>query len=809
MPFEGMDWTNFWDDSIESSETYVCAPPTDELIAEVEAELGYQLPESYIWLMRQHNGGVPKAACFPLGTPTGRAEDHVAITGILGIDREKAASLCGELGSRFMIEQWGYPPIGVAICHCPSAERGLIFLDYRDLGPQGEPQVVHVDAENDHAVTFLAENFEGFIRGLVEEAALAEEDDQPIAFYSNKGPELYSGEDMEAVEEHIHSAFGPIQNVWHELFSPDIHVDLCLIPPAEDRPYYTLVTMGMGAHRMQVPEDLAEYQLERAELLLCLPGDWQVNDDDEQWYWPFRLLKQLARLPGEEEGWLGWGHTIDNGEPYAANTELCAALLIGPVVGSEGAETLRLSRGEEVNFYQVIPLYRGELDYKLANSAEALLDELEDICIVIHPDRPDFSKIEGFGQRETLMDSALWHLSSIEEKQLPVAEITAYNHLAIYLRWALAHDKMSAAFLKQYAELAARFQADQACTDLRTFIRDELKGILTFELFNEEGAAFARYYYGDGGAPYYPADIDDYALQYFGPARYHSDEFKQEAYLFIPFDEAYYQTMAQVIDRRFALWRERGNETVEGEPSELAQALMAYVDCSCRYFPPMTDDDPIMAAYGYASRLGVRDGYVPMLIAVDETLWESLLMNSDEAARGHDFDSRRVAAYRERMLALELDDAVMIDELLDDWRSEWEDDSIGEMTGGEALDRFGGYWDYGSERTLPLILAEIPVEEPWQVFAYLPFGGWNDCPDTPELMAMAKRWYEQYGAVPAVVTHDVLEFRLPRPVDREAAPALALEQYAWCSDIVEQGVGTIGALADTLARSTVWYFWWD
>lgn len=96
MPFEGMDWTNFWDDSPYALETFVCAPPTDELIAEVEAELGYQLPESYIWLMRQHNGGVPKAACFPTETPTSWAEDHVAITGILGIGREKAASLCGE-----------------------------------------------------------------------------------------------------------------------------------------------------------------------------------------------------------------------------------------------------------------------------------------------------------------------------------------------------------------------------------------------------------------------------------------------------------------------------------------------------------------------------------------------------------------------------------------------------------------------------------------------------------------------------------------------------------------------------------------
>ena len=38
---------------------------------------------------------------------------------------------------------------------------------------------------------------------------------------------------------------------------------------------------------------------------------------------------------------------------------------------------------------------------------------------------------------------------------------------------------------------------------------------------------------------------------------------------------------------------------------------------------------------------------------------------------------------------------------------------------------------------------------------------------------------------------------------------LALEQYAYCNDIVDQGVGTIGALADGLMKSHNWYFWWD
>ena len=48
--------------------------------------------------------------------------------------QEKSCSLCGELGSQFMIDEWEYPAIGVAICDCPSAGHDMIFLDYRDCG---------------------------------------------------------------------------------------------------------------------------------------------------------------------------------------------------------------------------------------------------------------------------------------------------------------------------------------------------------------------------------------------------------------------------------------------------------------------------------------------------------------------------------------------------------------------------------------------------------------------------------------------------------------------------------------------------
>ena len=41
-------------------------------------------------------------------------------------------------------------------------------------------------------------------------------------------------------------------------------------------------SMGMGAHWMKVPEELAEYKLERAELAVCLPPDWNLQSDDEK-----------------------------------------------------------------------------------------------------------------------------------------------------------------------------------------------------------------------------------------------------------------------------------------------------------------------------------------------------------------------------------------------------------------------------------------------------------------------------------------------------------------------------------------------
>ncbi len=174
--FSNFDLANFLDESEYATREYVSEPLTDTLIHSIETELGYKLPTSYIELMRHQNGGIPKKCAFPTQERTSWAPDHVAISGIFGIGREKAYSLCGGFGSQFMIEEWGYPDIGIYFGDCPSAGHDMICLDYRKNGKGGKPEVVHVDQENDYKITFLAENFETFIRGLVDDSEFDADD---------------------------------------------------------------------------------------------------------------------------------------------------------------------------------------------------------------------------------------------------------------------------------------------------------------------------------------------------------------------------------------------------------------------------------------------------------------------------------------------------------------------------------------------------------------------------------------------------------------------------------------------------------
>ena len=88
-----------------------------------------------------------------------------------------------------------------------------------------------------------------------------------------------------------------------------------------------------------------------------------------------------------------------------------------------------------------------------------------------------------------------------------------------------------------------------------------------------------------------------------------------------------------------------------------------------------------------------------MLVAVDDTLWECLLLNSEGDCDGADdvFDKEEVAKYRQTALTDSMLDGKAVLERKEEAQDDdldWSAEILGEMANGEGNDEFLGYWDY-------------------------------------------------------------------------------------------------------------------
>jgi hypothetical protein len=188
-------------------------------------------------------------------------------------------------------------------------------------------------------------------------------------------------EEAERWGEHLHEHLGGEATVYHELLSDTIHLDVLVYAATDERPYHVLITQGMSALPMTVPEGAEEHRF--AELMVVLPRDWVMDGDEadeERWYWPMRTLKLVARLPHLHDTWIGNGHTIPNGhpaEPYADGTQLCCVLTGLPTLFGEQFVKCEVADGKTVQLYALWPLYEDEMAFKLEHGSEALFEKLE------------------------------------------------------------------------------------------------------------------------------------------------------------------------------------------------------------------------------------------------------------------------------------------------------------------------------------------------------------------------------------------------------------------------------------------------
>ena len=186
-----------------------------------------------------------------------------------------------------------------------------------------------------------------------------------------KGPLQLSEETMKVMCGLVVRDYGQRPYVIHETDSQDIHIDILVVYPSPQRNYYTLITMGMSAYKMEIPLKYKGDGIDRCELMMNLPPDWNIQSGDEKDFWPIKYLRMIARMPMHNNAWFSIGHTMTNTnyEPFASNTKLC-----GFYFASAPLKSFWFNDVNKVNYYTLVPLYKEEIEYNNKYGALKLLD---------------------------------------------------------------------------------------------------------------------------------------------------------------------------------------------------------------------------------------------------------------------------------------------------------------------------------------------------------------------------------------------------------------------------------------------------
>ncbi len=139
---------------------------TAKMVKAAESKLGYQLPASYIELLKIQNGGYLNRRYFPTDLCQRWASNHVVFRQVDGIGGKNGID--SDTGSAYLIQEWSYPNVGIVI----SSEGDTAFmLDYSKCGKVGGPRVIWVDVETDEDkpyVAVLAPDFATFLSKQLE-----------------------------------------------------------------------------------------------------------------------------------------------------------------------------------------------------------------------------------------------------------------------------------------------------------------------------------------------------------------------------------------------------------------------------------------------------------------------------------------------------------------------------------------------------------------------------------------------------------------------------------------------------------------
>jgi hypothetical protein len=205
-----------------------------------------------------------------------------------------------------------------------------------------------------------------------------------------------------------------------------------------------------------------------------------------------------------------------------------------------------------------------------------------------------------------------------------------------------------------------------------------------------------------------------------------------------------------------------------------------------------------------------RTGLWPVLLGADSQVVDQLTWRVEMLARS----SPGIP---------ELEDAPGIADLFDRWMAVVADDGylddvprhLAKLEADAATirDRITERPDHAAVRALAgaeVTIALVPAAGGWEVPALLAWSGAERASiDGPDHLAVLHFWHEAHGAELVAMGLERMELLVERPpTEARGAFELAVQQYAYCPDLMDNLAPAIGALAATLFGRH-WLFDWS
>lgn len=385
----------------------------------------------------------------------------------------------------------------------------------------------------------------------------------------------FSPYELQTVEDHIIEHFGSISRTIPVKESENLNLHIYVIEPTKEKDFYTIVTCGMGAYKMELPDDFKDTDIDRIELLMYLSPAWNMDlalskptglitggtvtpifgSMYDEWNYPVKILKNLAQAPVNNDSYFVMGNIMDDEEPLSPSTNDTGGILISPAYISEEGCVCTLPDGEKVRFLQVMPIQTYEIDRAADIDQSLIFHRMIFHNFIVYPDRYLYDY-------EDIFDEGLAYLIPLYKYNLvqQTGELAAFNHMAVLLRWLIENDLVNDNFTAKYPDEINTVKTAPDSIDLRLFIADKLIGALRCEILKEDAVDFIQSYcFNDieGGVKgeYYDA-LEDYAVEYFEENNIDTDEMCDLEFLFMKYTENYYQDLAKILDELYEEWSE-------------------------------------------------------------------------------------------------------------------------------------------------------------------------------------------------------------------------------------------------------------